>query len=308
MRAEQLTPQQLAEQIAAFQDHARFCRESLRIRNLSGSSGPLILSPGQLKLHEAIEKQRRQGRPIRLAILKTRRSWFTSGVCAEMFHEVPFFPGRKGLIIADKFDPAALEAFDFMLQFQRGYAPFGAYGGIRLPRLVKDTEQELRWDNESGIDVMSAEGGDVGRGGGRHFLLGDEVAFWRKAEVTLTAVLNMVPKLAGTMVVLQSTANGVGGEFYDICQKAMDPANQDGFTFLFFGWLEHPPYRMAIEGDKAAFQRSLDGEERGLMEFHGATLEQLRWRRATIAEECHIHDLKGIISFCDQLTIHIASL
>ena len=286
MRPEQLTPQQLAEQLSAFQDHPRFCRESLRIRGLAGSAGPLVLSPGQLKLHAAIEKQRRRNRPIRLAVLKTRRSWFTSGVCAEMFHEIPFFPGRKGLIIADRFKPAALEAFDYMLQYQRGYQPFQLHGGVKLPSLVKDTEQVLRWDNESSVDVMSAEGGDVGRGGGRHFLLADEVAFWRNPELTLTGVLNMVPKLPGTIVVIQSTANGVGGEFYEICQKAMDPANEDGFAFLFFGWLEHPPYRMAIDGDKAKFQASLDSEERSLMEMHGATLEQLRWRRATIAGEC----------------------
>lgn len=286
MRPDELTPLQQSELIQAFQDHSRFCRESLHIRDLGGSRIPMLLSPGQLKLHAAIEKQRRQLKPIRLVVLKTRRSWFTAGVCAEMFHEVPFFPGRKGLIIADHFDPAALEAFDYLVQFQTGYKPFGLHGAkVKLPRLVKDTEEQLVWDNEAGIDVMSASGGDVGRGGGRHFLLGDEVAFWRKAEVTLTAILNMVPKLAETNVVLQSTANGVGGEFYELCQKAMDPAIDSGWQFLFFGWLEHPPYRVPVS-DGPALQRSLDKEEQELMNMHGATLEQLAWRRLTISTEC----------------------
>lgn len=249
----------------------------------------MVLSPGQLKLNAAKRKQQQEGKPVRIIALKPRRAWFTAGVCAEMFHEVPFFPGRKGLIIADNFDPAALEAFDYMVQFQTGYKPFGLHGcKIKLPRLVKDTEQELRWDNDSGIDVMSAQGGDVGRGGGRHFLLGDEVAFWRSAEKTLTAVLNMVPKLPGTMVVLQSTANGVGGEFYELCQKAMDPAIDSGWQFLFFSWLEHPPYRMGFDGpnEKVAFQQSLDKGENELLTVHGATLEQLAWRRLTISTEC----------------------
>jgi hypothetical protein len=289
MRPEDLTPPQQAELLHAFQDHPRFCRESLQIRDLGGSRIPMVLSPGQLKLHAAKLKQQKAGQPIRIIALKPRRAWFTAGVCAEMFHEVPFFPGRKGLIIADNFDPAALEAFDYMVQFQTGYKPFGMHGcKIKLPRLVKDTEQELRWDNDSGIDVMSAQGGDVGRGGGRHFLLGDEVAFWRSAEKTLTAVLNMVPKLPGTMVVLQSTANGVGGEFYELCQKAMDPAIDSGWQFLFFSWLEHPPYRIGFDSPdaKAKFQSSLDREEQELVAMNAATPEQLAWRRLTIATEC----------------------
>ncbi len=108
---------------------------------------------------------------------------------------------------------------------------------------MKDTEQQLRWDNESSIDVLSAEGGDVGRGGGRHFLLGDEIGFWREAEVTLTGVLEHGPQTRRDDGLVPSTANGVGGEFYELCQKAMDPANDSGWAFLFFGWLEHPPYR-----------------------------------------------------------------
>jgi hypothetical protein len=40
-----------------FNDHETFCRECLPIRDLSGSKVPLILSPGQLKEHAAIEEQ-----------------------------------------------------------------------------------------------------------------------------------------------------------------------------------------------------------------------------------------------------------
>src|ERR1019366_5301383 len=128
------------------------------------------------------------------------------------------------------------------------------------------------WANGSGIDVLSAESGEI-RGGGRQWLLGDELAFWRNAGQTLTGILNMVPKLPGTAIVLQSTANGIGGEFYDLCQTAMDPANETGWEFLFFGWLDHPVYRSSVDAP-ARFQASLDREEKLLAAMHGATLEQ----------------------------------
>jgi len=287
MKPEQLGEQRGGEIAREFVDHPTFCRESLSIRDLGGSIVPLELLPGQLKLSEAIRRQRKRGKPVRIVILKTRRSAFTSGACAEMFHEVPFFPGRKGLIIANSYKPAALEAFDYLLQFQRRYKPFGRHGaGLRLPRLIKDTQNELKWDNGSAIDVLSAEGGEV-RGGGRHWVLCDEVAFWRAPEITLTGVLNMVPYLPETSVVVQSTANGIGGEFYELAQKAQDPANPSGWEFLFFGWLEHPPYSLPLDLEAAGrFSKTLTRDEEHLMKMLGATLAQLNWRRKTISTEC----------------------
>jgi hypothetical protein len=270
-----------------FDDHELFCQESLSIRDRGGSVVPLILEPSQIKLHAAIERQRKKNRPVRIVTLKTRRSGFTTGVCAEMFHAVPFFPGRKGLVVADSYKPAGKEAFDYLLQFQRRYKPFTRHGaGIKLPALIKDTQQEIQWANNSGVEVLSAEAGEI-RGGGRHVVLGDEVAFWRDAALTLTGVLNMVPFLPETAVFLQSTANGIGGEFYELCQRAQDPNNDSGYEFLFFGWLEHPLFvrRFDTVADRAKFAASLDKEERQLHEVQNASLEQLYWRRWKITTD-----------------------
>lgn len=287
-KPDDLSPAQLVDYANAFQDHPAFCRESLSIRDLGGSVVPLECSPGQLKLNLTISRQRKRGKPVRIVVLKGRRTFFTAGCCAEMFHEVPFFPGRRGLVIADKKDPAGLEAFGYLLQYQRRYKPFGRHGAsIKLPRLIKDTQEEIGWENGSTIQVLSAEGGEV-RGGGRHWLLCDELAFWRDASKTLTGVLNMVPKHPETTVICQSTANGIGGEFYDLCQIAQDPSNPSGWEFLFFGWLEHPVYKTPFDTPDAGakLQASLNPEEKTLQSMHGATLEQLNWRRLTIATEC----------------------
>lgn len=283
----ELTLAQRQDHARDFDDHQLFCRESLSIRDRSGSVVPLELEPSQLKLNRAIERQRARKKPIRLVILKTRRSGFTTGVCAEMFHQVPFFPGRKGLIVADNYKPAGKEAFDYLLQFQRRYKPFTRHGaGMKIDRLIKDTQQEIQWSNQSSIEVLSAEKGEI-RGGGRHWTLCDEVAFWRAADVTLTGVLNMVPYLPETAVVIQSTANGIGGVFYEMCQKAIDPSNEEGWEFVFFGWLEHPLFQapFATMAARVKFAGSLGREERELHERHGATLEQLHWRRVKIAIE-----------------------
>lgn len=287
IKPEDLTYEQREDLIRDFDDHAIFCRESLSLRDRGGSIVPLELEPSQIKLHKAIERQRAQGKPVRLVILKTRRSGFTVGGTSEMFHDVPFFGGRKGLIVADNFKPAGDEAFDYLLQYQRRYKPFTRHSArMKLPALIKDTQHELQWANGSGVEVMSADTGHI-RGGGRHHTLCDEVAFWRDPALTLLGVLNMIPFLPETTVIIQSTANGIGGEFYEYCQRAMDPANDGGYEFLFFGWLEHPLFVRQFQNvvERAKFAQTLDREELDLHQLHGATLEQLYWRRWKISTD-----------------------
>lgn len=292
-----LTATERAQMIKEFSDPATYARECLSVRDPGGSVVPMLQSGGQRALSAAIKRQRDQNRPVRLVILKTRRSQFTSGCCAEIDHEVPYFAGRRALIVSNTYTPAR-EAFDYLMQFELGYRPFKRYGHeLHRPKLVKPVHPrtpfpqgaklEMLWENEASVDVLSAEAGDIGRGVGRHAVLFDELAWCRAARLSLTAVLNTVPDTPETMVLVPSTANGIGGEFYDLCQRARNPGNEGGWDFVFFGWLEHEPYQMDLPTDAGKFQASLDEEERLLMEMHGATLRQLAWRRWKIATSCH---------------------
>lgn len=300
MQAEQeLTESQWTELLHDFANRDTFCRESLQVQDRIGSLVPMDPWPSQTKLNKKLRDIRRKRKPVRLVILKTRRSGFTMGVTADMFSEIAFLPGRKGLIIANNYEPAGDEAFGYLTGYHKGYTPFERHGqGIELPEasIKESSPKRIQWgggsidiDDDkvqfSRISVLSAEKGDVGRGGGRQYVLADEVAFWRDAETTLTAVLNMVPKLPETTVIIQSTANGMGGAFYELCQQAQDPNNDSGWEFLFFGWLENPLCVMEVE-DAAAFARSLDKDEIHLHTREGATLQNLFWRRHTIANEC----------------------
>lgn len=74
-----------------------------------------------------------------------------------------------------------------------------------------------------------------------------EVAFWGSARKTLVSALNAVPKRPGTAVLLESTANGAGGEFYDRWNEAVriqheSPGRLDCYLPLFVGWHEHAEY------------------------------------------------------------------
>lgn len=278
----ELTPQQRAELIKSFADHETFCRSSLRLRERSGSLVPFEFWPSQKKLAAVVRRQQKQGKPVRILVLKTRRSGFTMASCGHIFREVAFFPGRRGTVIADKYDPAALEAFGYLKTFAGSYVPFGPPGAqLALPDLhVAEADLKIRRGDETILDVYSGDRGEI-RGGGRHWLLFDEFAFMRAAGITIRSAANMVPDLPDTGIIIQSTANGQGGEFWEMCNRAHDPALSGGFELVFFGWLEDENNRRPFDSpdDAARLQRSLDSEERVLHNMHSATLEQLNWRR-----------------------------
>lgn len=284
MSAVYLTPGQQRDLLRGFADHERFCRESLRLRDRSGSLLPLTSWPSQIKLTAAIRKQQKRGHPVRIIVLKTRRSGFTVGSCSHVFKEIAPLVGRKGFVIADKYRPAALEAFDYLKSFANNYQPFG--GLITIPPLhISDSDMQFTRGDDLVLEVYSADRGEI-RGGGRHWALFDEVAFWRAPELTLRSAVNMIPSLAETGIIIQSTANGVGGEFYERCKRAQDPALKEGWEFLFFGWLEDLNNSKPFESreDMVRLQASLDAEEYELHTRHHANLEQLNWRRWKIGE------------------------
>ncbi|HLG99845.1 MAG TPA: hypothetical protein VKX49_26280 [Bryobacteraceae bacterium] len=284
MRPSDLTQPQRERLIAEFNDHPSFCRESLRVRDRIGNLVPFECWPSQMTLAKAISAQRRMGKPVRVRILKTRRSGFTLGSCSHILKEIAFWSGRRAMIIADRYDPAALEAFSYCRTFAEGYKPFTRYGASIRMKPIRAADMALFRDGDAPdspmLSVYSADRGEI-RGGGRHWALFDEVAFWRAPAETIRAAGTMVPDLPETGIIEQSTANGEGDEWHKRCLMAMDPATAEGWQFLFFGWLEDVNNCLAFDDkdDALELQRTMDEEEEQLQAMHGATLEQLHWRR-----------------------------
>ena len=102
----------------------------------------------------------------------------------------------------------------------------------------------------------------------------------------MLGLLQCVPDTLNSCVILESTANGVGGYFYDIWQKAVRGEND--FIPLFYPWFTDKDYKRDFhsEQEKEEFKNSLDEYEIDLMEKNSLTLEQLNWRRYIIANKC----------------------
>jgi len=86
-----------------------------------------------------------------------------------------------------------------------------------------------------------------------------------------------VPDLPGTEIVLESTANGVGGEFHERWQQA--ERGEGDYIAVFVPWYWQDEYRRDVPEGFA-----LDADEMAYMDAYRLTLEQMAWRRNKIAE------------------------
>jgi len=279
----QLTAYEIERMIRGFSDHEKFC-EHLAIRTKEGATVPYRMSPAGLKLNRAIRKQEVAGAPVRVVVLKASQVWMTSAASTEIFRRVPFFPGRRALVLADSEMHADL-IFDYFRQYMESYErfPYGAEfdSAVFLPDLVKDTERWIRWANDSSALVGTAYNVDIGRSAPFNWALLSEAAFYRDLGGLMTGLMQRIPRSPDSGVIVESTANGMGGDFYDLCQLAMDPRRATGWAFVFFGWWEHPENRIPAE---PGFRLTRD--ELAELAKYNLHLDQLAWRRWMIETAC----------------------
>ena len=90
------------------------------------------------------------------------------------------------------------------------------------------------------MKIATAKGKEVGRGQTVHAVHCSEVAFYPDPESLMLSLKQAVPDLPGTIVILESTANGAGNWFHQEWFAAK--AGESDFIPLFFPWFMHDEY------------------------------------------------------------------
>jgi hypothetical protein len=135
------------------------------------------------------------------------------------------------------------------------------------------------------MTLETAESKEAKRSFTIHYAHCSEPAFWPEAEITDLGLMQAIPDSAGTLVVKESTANGVGGLFYD--QYWAAKAGKGSYLALFYPWFQNPKYvRELPPSEQARLMATLDDEERQLVKSFALSPKQLAWRRFAIVDKC----------------------
>ena len=277
----------------------------LKIRDKKSQLVPFKINHAQRRFLEVINKDKKEGKPGRYIILKARQLGFSTFTEGHIFHDTSTRPLVNSLIIAHE-DRSTTNLFNmsklFYDELPTALKPMTKYNNgkeLIFENPTSDVEEKLRNPGlRSKITLATAGTTDAGRSGTYHNIHVSEIAFFPNPENTMLALMQCVPDEPNTFVCLESTANGVGGYFYDMWHAAVKGEND--FTPLFFPWFEDPSYTVRFETDeiREAFIKEVDeliltedgkfvhSDEWYLKEQFNLTYEQLYWRKKTIANKC----------------------
>jgi hypothetical protein len=267
-RATAVRDARLARDLA--RDLTRFAA-ALTIRPKRGALAPLILNRAQQFIDRRLDAQQRETGRVRALILKGRQQGCSTYVAARFYHRVIHAKGVRVFILTHE-EAATQNLFEIVERFHAHCHP-------RLkPSTGAANAKELYFDAlESGYKVGTAGTKGVGRSATIQLFHGSEVAFWPHAETHAAGALQAVPDVAGTEVILESTANGMGNLFHETWRGA--EAGENDYIAIFVPWYWQDEYRKTPPRDFVPSE-----EERTYAGLHGLDHAQLAWRRAKIAQ------------------------
>lgn len=250
-------------------DFPFYAKFHLKIRAKAGDIVPLILNYSQIKLHEKIETQKRNTGKVRMLILKARQQGFSTYVGGRFYHHTTRFSGKATFILSHEADTTE-KLFQIVERYHKN-CPDAA----KTPTDVANRRRMVFSGINSEYFVGTAGNENVGRGGTIQYLHASEAAFYPDGDGFSKGLLQSVPDLSGTEVIIESTANGMDPLFYKMC---MDAQNGKGDFQLFFSpWFWQVEYRKELPDDFIPTT-----EEENLAQVYELDWEQIYWRRNKI--------------------------
>ena len=255
----------------------KYIEAYLKIRTKTAEVKPLILNKPQERLYNLIAEQHRANKPVRVIILKARQMGFSTLTEAIIFKATATARHVTSAIVAHE-DKATQNLFEMSKRYYN-YLPKPLQ-----PQLKASNAYELVFDTKDGkglnsrIKCFTAGGQNIGRSDTIHNLHISELAFWPgDKEKTLIGLLQSVPDMPGTMIIIESTANG-----YDYYKELWDMAvaGESEYVPLFVAWWELDEYRREYDGFE------LTEEEQKIKAYYKLDNEQIAWRRWCIANQC----------------------
>ena len=260
-----------------------FSRFRIADRDNPGRTINFDLNPPQELVRTKLLERVKSGEPLWAIILKARRVGISTQIAMLNAVHCIALPNATAMTVAHR----AKNAKAVFLAARNAHQT--ALQAVGLPWNDYRTQHELTFPHKLGdstLTLATAKTVEGARGMTLTALHLSEAAFYDQAEDAFTALISTVAYKPETMLIIESTANGksgIGETFYDYWQAAAEGRNQ--FAPIFISWLMDPGCTMPAEA-MGVTDRNLNREERDLVKFHGATLDNLSWRRWAIPNRC----------------------
>lgn len=255
----------------------------------AGVSGEFIarkrLNEYQRKITDIVKWATENQRPCRIVALKPRQKGSSTISVGIGYHFLANNPKHQGLIAGGSKDQTKS-----MRKILKTYADNDELG----PR-CRCRGEYAYFDNGAQMDNVTLATPNAGRGSTYQFLLVTEVALLAKDGVAndrdqLDGLLKTVGQQSGTIIILESTAFGASGMFYEKYRDGITfeefKAGREGYVKVFSPWFEFEDSQMDPIKQGITSEADYDDEEEELAELWNLNMRQVAWRRWAVRDEC----------------------
>lgn len=271
------------ERLRCRYDFEYWCARCVTIKDKTGGEDTrFVLNAPQRRVAALLEEDRRAGRPLRLIMLKARQ-WGGSTLIQMYMAWIQSYHRRNwhSLICAHVKDTAA--TIRGMYSKVLSHYPKELWDGDEPPRFAS-YERSVNVREIAGrgcrVTIGSSENQEAVRGADYAMAHLSEVAFWndspaKSPEKFIRAICGAIALSPLSLVVMESTANGIGNYFHQ--EWCRSKSGQSDKRAVMVPWHEIEIYRQPLDRSQLPeLWGSMDQYERDLWE-NGLTLEMINW-------------------------------
>ena len=263
------------------EDFEFWCARCVTIKDkMSGRNVPFVLNRPQRRLLGVMEDQRVTGDPVRVILLKARQWGGSTLVQIYLaWMQLVRHKGWNSLICGHL--QMTSKSIKRMYNLLLRHYPRELLDADEVPRFSKlegqPNVQQIE-SRESLVLTASSRSEDAMRGYDISMAHLSEVAFWKESPMhspddVVRSVCGSVALKPETVIVLESTADGVGNYFHDEWLRAESGRSDKAAVFV--PWYEIAIYTSDVDDPKALWD-AMDEYEQELWR-DGRSLEQICW-------------------------------
>ena len=202
----------------------QYAKHCLKIVDKQGKLIPLNFNAAQIQLDKQINEQYSHHNRVRMLILKSRQTGISTYCQARGFWKTVSAQNQNAVVVSH-LNESTKAIFSMVRNFYDNLPH-----PVVTPELKESTSNSMAFTHGSRWRIATARTGEVGRGWTTNYLHGSEVAFYPNADI-IPGLLQTVPE-AESEILLESTANGAGGWFYDACMRSLRGEGEWDICFI----------------------------------------------------------------------------
>lgn len=222
--------------------------------------------------NKAIRDRRASGQPVRAIILKARQLGFSTFIQGWQYDELTWNPYRTAMTLSYD-DDSTREMFQ-KTHLNHERQPFSR-------PTVRSSSGVIEFERKHGSVFYTKTAGAkaAGRSFTVHHMHCSEVPMWIDADSVFTGALQAVPDRPHTSILIESTAKGAVGAFYEYwCQAE---SGENDYTPFFAPWYWDPEYVLPFPSQEHCrrwrSERMTPDDHKYQARFQLAD-EQMHWR------------------------------